>query len=109
MHLLIVDLFPPSKRDPEGIHQAIWDEIDGAAFKLPPKQPLTLAAYVAGLPITARIEPVGVGEPMPDMPAYLDEQHSVPVPLEATYMATWMTYPEEMRSKMFADNTSTGP
>ena len=27
VHLLIVDLFPPTKRDPNGIHRAIWDEI----------------------------------------------------------------------------------
>jgi hypothetical protein len=27
IHLLIIDLFPPSPRDPFGIHKAIWDEI----------------------------------------------------------------------------------
>jgi Protein of unknown function (DUF4058) len=97
VHLLIIDLFPPSKRDPQGIHKAIWDEIDGTPFELPPNQPLTLAAYIAGLPITARVEPIGVGEVMPDMPAYLDESHYVPVPLEATYMATWASYPEDTR------------
>src|SRR5262245_31131483 len=26
IHLLIVDLFPPGSRDPQGIHKAIWDE-----------------------------------------------------------------------------------
>src|SRR5438874_10818320 len=26
VHLLVIDLFPPSKRDPQGIHKAIWDE-----------------------------------------------------------------------------------
>ena len=25
VHLLVIDLFPPSKRDPQGIHKAIWD------------------------------------------------------------------------------------
>src|SRR5207249_8800723 len=24
IHLLVVDLFPPSDRDPQGIHKAIW-------------------------------------------------------------------------------------
>src|SRR5688572_10424406 len=28
IHLLVVDLFPPSPRDPFGIHKAIWDEIE---------------------------------------------------------------------------------
>ncbi len=27
VHLLIVDLFPPGPRDPQGIHKAIWDRI----------------------------------------------------------------------------------
>ena len=26
-HLLIVDLFPPTPRDPQGIHGAIWAEV----------------------------------------------------------------------------------
>jgi len=26
VHLLLIDLFPSSKRDPQGIHQAIWDQ-----------------------------------------------------------------------------------
>jgi len=29
VHLLVIDLFPPSKRDPQGIHKAIWDEFVG--------------------------------------------------------------------------------
>ncbi len=97
VNLLIVDLFPPSKRDLQGIHKAIWDEIEGTPFELPANQPLTLAAYIAELPITACVEPIGVGEILPDMPAYLDESHYVPIPLEATYMATWASYPEDMR------------
>ena len=27
IHVLIVDLFPPTQRDPYGIHKVIWDEI----------------------------------------------------------------------------------
>lgn len=26
MHVLVIDLFPPTPRDPQGIHQAIWSE-----------------------------------------------------------------------------------
>ena len=49
-HVLIVDLFPPGRHDPQGIHGAIWSAIDGveaADFRLPPDRPLTLAAYEA--------------------------------------------------------------
>ncbi len=102
VHLLVVDLFPPSKRDPQGIHKAVWDEIEECDFKLPSGQRLTLASYVAGdaladLTTAACVETVGVGEKMPDMPAYLDHDTSVDVPLESSYMATWATCPEAMR------------
>jgi hypothetical protein len=97
VHLLIVDLFPPSVRDPQGIHKAIWDEIEDEPFDLPPDKPLTLAAYVAGPPITAYVEPVGFADRLPDMPAYLDADSYVPVPLDATYQATWASCPEDMR------------
>ena len=97
VHLLIVDLLPPSVRDPQGIHKAIWDEIEEGPFELPPDKPMTLAAYVATVPKTAYVEPVGIGDVLLDMPAYLDADTYVPVPLEATYQATWASCPEDMR------------
>jgi hypothetical protein len=97
VNVLVIDLFPPSARDPQGIHKAIWDEIEDQPFELPPDKPLTLAAYVAGIPKRAYVEPVGVGDQLPDMAAYLDSDSYVPVPLEATYQATWASCPEDMR------------
>jgi hypothetical protein len=103
VHVLVIDLFPPSRRDPQGIHKAIWDEIeDEEPFDLPPTQPMTLAAYVAGDPLadlmtTAYIETVGVGAVLPDMPAYLDHDGYVPVPLEATYQAAFASCPADFR------------
>lgn len=97
VHVLVVDLFPPTSRDPQGIHKAIWDEIEEQPFNLPADKPLTLATYVASIPKTAYVEPVAVGDRLPNMAAYLDEDSYVPVPLEATYQSTWLTCPEDMR------------
>ena len=36
VHLLIVDLFPPGRRDPQGIHKVIWDRLHDEPFALPP-------------------------------------------------------------------------
>ncbi len=47
VHVLIVDLFPPTARDPHGIHRAIWDEVREDDYAPPADQPLTLASYVA--------------------------------------------------------------
>ncbi|HYV34190.1 MAG TPA: DUF4058 family protein [Gemmataceae bacterium] len=102
VHLLVIDLLPPTPRDPQGMHKAIWDEIEEEPFELPPNKPLTLAAYeagdvTAGIETTAYVETVGVGDILPDMPAYLERGGHIPVPLEATYMAAWATCPADMR------------
>ena len=96
-HLLVVDLFPPSAGDPQGIHKAIWDEIQEEPFALPPEKPLTLAAYVAGSETEAYIEPVAVGDLLPDMPSFLAADRYVPCPLEATYQTAWASCPDVMR------------
>ena len=97
IHVLVIDLFPPTSRDPEGIHKVIWDEFQDDPFTLPPDKPLTLVAYVASLPKAAYIELLGVGDLLPDMPAYLDLDSYVPMPLESTYQAAWASCPEDMR------------
>ena len=97
IHVLIVDLFPPSARDPQGIHKAIWDEFTDESFELPTGKTRTLVAYQAGSEFTAYIEPVAVGELLPDMPLFLEPDAHVLVPLESTYAATWAVCPEPIR------------
>jgi hypothetical protein len=89
VHLLVIDLFPPSKRDPQGIHKAIWDQIKEEDFELPADKRLTLASYDAGPPPTAYVEPIATGDPLPDIPLFLKPEFYVPAPLEATYRETW--------------------
>ena len=97
VNLLVVDLFPPSPRDPQGIHKAIWDEVCEAPFELPTDKPLTVAAYSAGEPKTAYVEPVAVGDPLPEMPIFLDPFTYVPAPLETTYQSTWSKCPDAVK------------
>ena len=87
----------PSDRDPQGIHKAVWDELADQPFELPAGKPLTLVSYQAGDEFTAYIEPVGVGDPLPDMPLFLTPDEHVPVPLESTYAATWAACPAPLR------------
>jgi hypothetical protein len=97
IHLLIIDLFPPSARDPQGIHKAIWDELGDEPFELPADKRLTFVAYSAGIPKKAYVEPVAVGDALPDMPIFLDPDTYILAPLEAAYLASWETCPEEFR------------
>jgi hypothetical protein len=98
IHLLVVDLFPPSERDPQGIHKAIWDEIAERPFELPPDKPLTVVAYRAAPTKTAYIEPVAVGDPLPDLPIFLTDDDYIPAPLEETYQASWAAFPADFKS-----------
>jgi hypothetical protein len=102
IHLLVVDLFPPSERDPQGIHKAIWDEIGDQAFALPPDKPLTVAAYRAGTIKTAYVEPVAVGDDLPGLPIFLTEDEYIPAPLEETYRASWAVFPADFKELLTA-------
>jgi len=103
VHLLVIDLFPPTARDPQGLHKAIWDEILEEPFALPPGRPLTLASYSAGDVKVACVEPVAVGDPLPDMPLFIEPERYVTAPLEATYDLTWNACPAPFREAVIAD------
>lgn len=102
-HLLVVDLFPPSARDPQGIHKAIWDEIVDEPFTPPADKPLTVAAYWAGDPKTAYVEPVAVGDQLPSSPIFLDLGSYVPAPLESAYQTTWDKCPVALKEVVERD------
>ena len=97
IHLLIVDPLPPGRRDPNGVHALIWEEIQDEPFLLPKDKPLTLAAYECGLVTRAYIEPIAVGDALPDMPLFVEPKYHVPVPLDATYQAAFAGMPKRWR------------
>lgn len=97
IHLLVIDLFPPSERDPQGIHKAIWDEVAERFFELPDDKPLTVAAYRATPALTAYVDPVAVGDDLPSPPIFLTEYDYIPAPLEETYRASWAAYPADFK------------
>lgn len=97
VHVLVIDLFPPTQRDPQGVHKEIWNQFDDAFFELPADKPLTLASYAAGDTKEAFVEPVAVGDALPDMPLFVQSSQYILVPLEATYQETWRKCPEPYR------------
>lgn len=97
IHLLVIDLFPPGKRDPQGIHKAIWDEFQEEELELPVDKPLTLASYDAGPECVAYVEFVGVGDSLPEMPLFLQPEFYVPAPLDETYQAAWAMFPGALK------------
>ena len=100
IHLLIVDLFPPGERDPQGIHKAIWDRLLDEPFTLPTDKPLTLVAYAVGTETVAYIEPVAVSDALPDMPVFLTGDSYILCPLEETYRTAWEQFPPPLRGPL---------
>lgn len=97
INLLVVDLFPPTPRDPFGIHKAIWDEFGDEPFAFPDGKPLTVASYIGGDMPTAYVESVGVGDPLPPLPIFLSETRYIPAPLESTYLQAWEVFPAMLK------------
>lgn len=100
VHLLIVDLFPPTRRDPQGIHKAVWDkfiEDDVVDLRLPTDRERTLAAYAAGAEVAAYVETLNVGDALRDMPIFLTPDFYVPAPLEKSYEITWEQFPNALK------------
>ncbi len=99
IHLLVIDLFPPTKRDPFGLHRAIWEDFEDEddEFVFPTGKNLILASYNASRSKEAYVEPIAVGDTLPDMPLFLVGGYHVNVPLETTYQTTWDAMPKEMQ------------
>ena len=104
VHVLVIDPFPPTPRDPFGIHKAIWDEIHVEDFDLPADQNRILASYEGDGVYTAFIETIGVGDVLPDMPLFIAPGAHILVPLESSYLAAWQKTPGSVRRLVEATN-----
>jgi hypothetical protein len=96
-HLLIVDLFPPTVRDPNGLHPLIWGEFSDQLYSHPREQPLSLIAYSSGPQKKAYLEATAVGSELIEMPLFLEPEMYVNVPLEETYRAAFRGVPRKWK------------
>ena len=93
VNLAIVDLFPPTPRDPEGLHALLWGRDDDDQFHFDANKPLICASYLAGLGVEAFVEPFAVEDPLPTIPLFLTSEDYLELPLEATYQAAFEAVP----------------
>lgn len=95
VHLLVIDPFPPTPRDPQGFHAALWDHLYDEVYLKPTDKALTFASYEAcDAEVYGEVEHLSVGDPLPDMPLFLVPNGCVPLPLEATYTTAWRSVPQ---------------
>ncbi len=98
VHVLVLDLFPPTRRDPFGIHKAIWDHFeDDDPIEAAAPQNRFFASYEADGVNTAYIETLAVGDPLPRMPLFIAPGAHILIPLEDSYIQTWTDTPRSVR------------
>lgn len=110
VHVLLIDLFPPGRHDPEGLHGVLLQQLEESdtRYDLPPEEPLTLASYAADPPgVDIYLEHVGVGADLPEMPLFLRPDRYVNVPLEPTYHAVYRGFPAYWRAVVEGRNPAT--
>ena len=104
VHVLVVDLFPPGRHDPRGMHGAIWERFDDELYVTPQDQPLTLASFTAGIQPVAYVEHLAVGAELIDMPLFLNPDRYINVPLEPTYQAAFRGLPAFLQQSLGVPN-----
>jgi hypothetical protein len=97
VHVLLLDLFPPGRHDPNGLHEAILQQFSPTNYELPAGGLRTFASYVGGPGDTAYVEHPAVGDSLPILPLFLTRNRYVNVPLEPSYQRAWNGTPDVWR------------
>ncbi|MBY0457091.1 MAG: DUF4058 family protein [Gemmataceae bacterium] len=104
IHALVIDPFPPGRRDPNGVHGAIWPRLGGDSYTQSADRPLACVAYEAGdaggSPHRCYVQPLAAGDPLPDMPLFLEPGEYVNVPLERAYQIAYTDVLPQDRAKL---------
>lgn len=102
IHLLVIDPYPPTNRDPQGIHGEIWAELGDDSYRAPVGKSLTMASYLAGSAPECFVEPLTVGDNLVPMPLFLNPDYYVRVPLEETYALAFEGEPAHLKARLNA-------
>ena len=96
VHVLLIDLFPPNRLLPGGLHGEIAERF-GTDYAVPPGEPLCCASYRAAGTVTSFVEPLAVGAAPPTMPLFLTADRYVNLPLAEGYAAAYGPTPAKYR------------
>lgn len=95
--MTLVDLHPPGAFDPDGLHNVIWKELAQPPTTFDPDHPLAVVSYAAGEPIKAYIEPLAVGDALPQASLFLTPRQHVLLPLERSYRRAFQRLPRHLQ------------
>jgi len=101
VNVVVIDPFPPTRRDPGGLGRLVWDHVASEPLPLPPApdgKPLSVTAFDATDGLTAYADPLAVGDELPEAALFLARGWYVKLPLEATYQRSWAELTPRVRA-----------
>lgn len=102
---LMIDILPPGRHDPEGLHAAVWP-VASSACVVTADEPFGLASYRSEGHPQVFFERCGAGQALPEMPLFLTTSRYLNVPLELTYQRAWNSVPARWRRVMAPEEFS---
>ena len=104
VHVLLIDLFPPTALLPSGLHGEVVGRF-GAAYEPPGGEPLAVASYrSAGEAASTFVEPLRPGDAPPTVPLFLTAERYVNLPLADGYAAAFAAAPRHHRAALDGAN-----
>jgi hypothetical protein len=100
VHVVLIDLHGPGSFDPQGIHNLVWAELGQEPVDFTEERSLQVVSYRSHGSISSYIEPLRVGDRLPDSPLFLTPSYFVRLPLEATYQAAFDALPDHLRQEL---------
>ncbi|MFM9962983.1 MAG: DUF4058 family protein [Planctomycetaceae bacterium] len=100
VHRLLIDLFPPTRRDPDGLHSLIWANVTNRQEESYSDKPLMMVSYEAGDVLRYFAEPIAVGDQLAAMPLFLEPNAHIDIALESTYASAFAAVPRRWREEL---------
>jgi len=102
---LMIDILPPGRFDPDGLHAAVWPFGAGDCV-VTADEPFGMASYRSKGDPYLFFERCGLGQPLPDMPLFITPETYVNLPLEQSYSRAWQSVPTRWRRVMAPEEFS---
>lgn len=101
VHALVLDIVASGRHDPAGMAGAVMkmlnQEID---VDYPPEAKFSLASFAAASEIEVYFEHPQIGQPLSDMPLFLQSGRYINVPLDSTYQEAFQSLPAIYRETL---------
>lgn len=85
VHVVHLDILPPTKFTPIGLGGAIWTAVSGSDYPFTTDKPLAADSFQAGRVVELYANALAVGDGVPDVPLFLSEEIYIDLPLAVTY------------------------